>query len=37
MQISKFPVSPIEKSRLSQVDFDNLGFGNIFSEHMFSM
>ena len=24
-------------TRLDQVDFDNLGFGSIFSDHMFSM
>jgi len=37
MQLSKFPVTPVEQSRWSQVDFDNLGFGSIFSDHMFSM
>jgi branched-chain amino acid aminotransferase len=37
MQLSKFPVTPVEQSRLAQVDFDNLGFGSIFSDHMFSM
>ncbi len=37
MQISNFPVTPVEQSRLSQVDFGNLGFGTIFSDHMFSM
>jgi branched-chain amino acid aminotransferase len=37
MQLSKFPVTPVEQSRLTQVDFDNLGFGSIFSDHMFSM
>jgi branched-chain amino acid aminotransferase len=30
-------VTPINRSRLSDVDFENLGFGNIFSDHMFSM
>lgn len=37
MQSSQFPVTPVEQSRLSQVDFENLGFGSIFSDHMFSM
>ena len=37
MQLSNFPVTPVEQSRLAQVDFDNLGFGSIFSDHMFSM
>lgn len=37
MQSSEFPVTPVEQSRLAQVDFENLGFGSIFSDHMFSM
>ena len=37
MQHANFPITPVAQSRLSQVDFDNLGFGNIFSDHMFSM
>ena len=37
MQLSKFPVTHVEQSRLAQVDFDNLGFGSIFADHMFSM
>ena len=37
MQSSEFPVTPVEQSRLAQVDFDNLGFGSIFSDHMFDM
>ncbi len=37
MPSSKFPVTPVEHSRLAQVDFDNLGFGSIFSDHMFDM
>ncbi len=37
MQLSDFPVTPVQQSRLSRVDFDNLGFGSIFSDHMFSM
>ena len=27
----------VERSRCEDVDFDNLGFGNVFSDHMFSM
>ncbi len=30
-------VTPVTRSRLADVDFDNLGFGNVFSDHMFSM
>ena len=30
-------VTPISHSRLADVDFDNLGFGNVFSDHMFSL
>ncbi len=37
MQLTPFPVTPVKQSRLSQVDFDDLGFGTIFSDHMFSM
>ena len=37
MPVSKFPVTPVEHSRLPQADFNNLGFGSIFSDHMFSM
>jgi len=37
MPSSKFPVTPVEHSRLAQVDFDNLGFGSIFADHMFDM
>jgi len=37
MPYSDLPVTPVTQSRLSQVDFDNLGFGSIFSDHMFSM
>jgi hypothetical protein len=33
MQSSRIPVTPVEQSRLAQVDFDNLGFGSIFSDH----
>jgi len=37
MQHANFPLTRVAKSRLAQVDFDNLGFGSIFSDHMFSM
>jgi len=37
MTSSSYPVTPVKQSRLSQVDFNNLGFGSIFSDHMFSM
>jgi len=37
MQLLKFPVTPVEQSRLAQVDFDNLGFGSIFADYMFDM
>ena len=30
------PVTPVAHSRLAKVDFDDLGFGNVFSDHMFS-
>jgi len=37
MRYSNLPVTPVAHSRLAQVDFDNLGFGKIFADHMFSM
>jgi branched-chain amino acid aminotransferase len=37
MQHSRYPLTAVTHSRLAQVDFDNLGFGSIFSDHMFSM
>lgn len=37
MTDSRFPLTPVAHSRLDQVDFDNLGFGSVFSDHMFSM
>ena len=37
MQQTDFPVTPVAESRLAQVDFDDPGFGRIFSDHMFSM
>jgi branched-chain amino acid aminotransferase len=33
----KIKTTPIEKSRISDVDFDNLQFGKMFSDHMVSM
>lgn len=30
-----FPTTPVSKSRISEVDFDNLKFGKYFSDHMF--
>ena len=37
MQQTRFPVTPVTQSRLDQVDFDDPGFGRIFSDHMFIM
>ena len=37
MNTSPYPVTRVNQSRLKQVDFNNLGFGSIFSDHMFSM
>ncbi len=37
MQLSDFPVTPVERSRVGDVDFESPGFGRIFSDHMFSM
>ena len=37
MLLSGFPVTPVEHSRLPGVDFSALGFGRVFSDHMFSM
>jgi len=31
----KIKVTKIEKSRIANVDFDNLGFGKVFTDHMF--
>ena len=33
----RFPVVRAQGSRLPEVDFENLGFGTVFSDHMFSM
>ena len=32
-----FDITPVGNSRLSEVDFDNLAFGQVFSDHMFVM
>ena len=32
-----FDISPTGTSRLADVDFDNLAFGQVFSDHMFVM
>ena len=32
-----FDISPVHTSRLNDVDFDNLAFGKVFSDHMFVM
>ncbi len=37
MKLSEFSVTPVSQSRIGAVDFENLGFGNIFSDHIFSM
>lgn len=31
------PVQPVVESRLNKVDFDNLGFGSCFSDHVFTL
>ena len=33
----EFPLTRAPSSRLGEVDFENLGFGTVFSDHMFSM
>ena len=32
-----FDITPVHTSRLNDVDFDNLAFGRVFSDHMFVM
>ena len=32
-----FDIVPVKVSRLSEVDFSNLAFGKVFSDHMFVM
>jgi branched-chain amino acid aminotransferase len=34
-QTMPFPVKPVQHSRLESVDFNNLPFGRVFSDHMF--
>ena len=31
---SKIEIQPIEKSKIDSVDFDNLPFGSVYSDHM---
>ncbi|WP_420593052.1 branched-chain amino acid aminotransferase [Robiginitalea biformata] len=33
--INEIPVKRVDKSRLPEVDFDNLAFGSVFTDHMF--
>lgn len=35
--LAELTTHPIAESRLPTVDFDQLGFGNVFSDHMFTM
>jgi branched-chain amino acid aminotransferase len=35
--IPQFNIFPVASSRIAQVDFDNLGFGTYYADHMFSM
>ena len=35
--LSDLKTSRVERSRIAEVDFDNLGFGSVFSDHMFSL
>ncbi len=35
--LSEIPVRRIDQSRIDQVDFDHLGFGGVYSDHMFVM
>ena len=35
--LSDLKIQRVEESRLGAVDFDNLGFGDVYSDHMFSM
>ncbi len=36
-EISEIKIQKTEKSRLSEVDWNNLPFGKVFSDHMFVM
>ena len=33
----EFPVTAVKSTRIAEVDFDDLAFGSVFSDHMFSM
>jgi branched-chain amino acid aminotransferase len=35
--LSDLRIQKVSHSRLPEVDFDNLGFGNVFSDHMFTL
>ncbi|HKJ00388.1 MAG TPA: branched-chain amino acid aminotransferase [bacterium] len=35
--LSDLPITRVQRSRIGEVDFDNLRFGYIFSDHMFAM
>ena len=35
--LSEMKIQRVRESRLGSVDFDNLGFGDVYSDHMFSM
>ena len=37
MSAPVFPLTRVENSRLGEVDFDALGFGRVFADHMFSI
>jgi branched-chain amino acid aminotransferase len=37
ISVNNIQISRVENSRISSVDFDNLPFGKIFSDHMFEM
>ncbi len=35
VSLKQIPVTKTKRSRLAEVDFDNLSFGNVFTDHMF--
>jgi branched-chain amino acid aminotransferase len=37
LYMDNFPITKVDASRRASVDYDNLGFGDYFSDHMFSM
>lgn len=37
MAILKINITKTQRSRINETDFENLGFGEVFSDHMFSM